>query len=520
MTVTAVPTAPIAAYPVAIIGGPTGSTGPAGFSTNTGATGPTGSTGFGSTGLTGPTGSTGSTGAPGIATNTGATGPTGFSGVLGGTGPTGPTGPTGATGATGTAGTAVNTGATGPTGPTGATGATGATGPTGNTGPTGTPGSATNTGATGNTGPTGPTGATGATGVTGPTGATGIPGLIFANTWNPADLTSVTLSGNNLIATANSGTSGVRAYIGLSSGKYYWEETWNVINGSGTEIGVATAAATLNGNGIAGQAVVTNAKTASGEIWVNGVDSTKSLGIQSAGNVIGIAIDITGGLIWFRNAPSGNWNGSGTADPATGVGGISISSLATPLYPLAGFTFANDKITANFGATAFTGAVPAGFVAGWFQAQGPTGNTGPTGAQGAASTVTGPTGYSGATGFTGNTGPTGPTGFTGNTGPTGITGLTGPGRFTFAPSAPSSPAPGDTWFNSTTGAFSMWVDATVDGGVGNWVQYSPAAQGATGIQGPEGPRPYIPHPDDDPILPFGLPDDLRFQLLTTDRFFE
>lgn len=175
-----VPAAPVTAYPVVVLGGPTG---PAGGPT--GATGSTGSTGVtGPTGRTGPTGPSGPTGLAGSAVNTGATGntgPTGFTGAGGGaantgatgfTGSVGPTGPTGATGVTGNTGPTGFTGNTGPIG-TGPTGATGVTGPTGPSGPTGSPGTATNTGATGPTGVTGFNGTLGGTGATGPTGATG-----------------------------------------------------------------------------------------------------------------------------------------------------------------------------------------------------------------------------------------------------------------------------------------------------------------------------------------------------------
>ena len=132
---------------------------------------------------------------------------------------------------------------------------------------------------------------------------------------------------------------------------------------------------------------------------------------------------------------------------------------------------------------------------------GPTGPTGPTGATGAASTVTGPTGATGPTGPTGATGadstvagptgatgPTGPTGAsstvpgpTGPTGPTGAsstvpgpTGPTGPdGKYLESATPPSTPEPGDIWFNTTTGSTYIYYDSYwvgVGGGTayGNW----------------------------------------------------
>jgi len=143
MTVIVESPAPIAAFPVVLVVGPTGASG--GPSGATGSTGPTGAPA--ATGTTGPTGATGATGL-------GATGVTGPRGQTGFTGPPGNAGPTGQS--------AVGT--TGPTGQSGL-GPTGPTGVTGNTGPNG--------------GPTGPTGNTGATGNTGPTGPSQVAGIQF-----------------------------------------------------------------------------------------------------------------------------------------------------------------------------------------------------------------------------------------------------------------------------------------------------------------------------------------------------
>jgi hypothetical protein len=83
--------------------------------------------------------------------------------------------------------------------------------------------------------------------------------------------------------------------------------------------------------------------------------------------------------------------------------------------------------------------------------------------------VTGPTGPTGATG------PTGPTGATGAastvTGPTGPTGADG--KYLESATEPSTPEPGDIWFNTTTGSTYIYYDSYwvgVGGGTayGNW----------------------------------------------------
>ena len=119
-------------------------------------------------------------------------------------------------------------------------------------------------------------------------------------------------------------------------------------------------------------------------------------------------------------------------------------------------------------------------------ATGSQGEIGATGATGADSTVPGPTGPIGATGPQGDLGltgpqgdlgPTGPQGDLGPTGPQGETGPTGPtgpdGKYLESATAPSTPEPGDIWFNTTTGSTYIYYDSYwvgVGGGTayGNW----------------------------------------------------
>ncbi len=77
----------------------------------------------------------------------------------------------------------------------------------------------------------------------------------------------------------------------------------------------------------------------------------------------------------------------------------------------------------------------------------------------------------------------GATGPQGATGPTGATGATGaPGKYTVSETAPSSPAVGDGWFDSTVGKFFIYYDSY-------WVEFGTATgpQGPAGAAGAEGP---------------------------------
>ena len=80
-----------------------------------------------------------------------------------------------------------------------------------------------------------------------------------------------------------------------------------------------------------------------------------------------IAIDWLNKRFWFKALPSGNWNNSGTANPATNVGGFDLSQLGatTELY-IAGLvddssSTPDDAWILNMGHAAYVGAIPSGF---------------------------------------------------------------------------------------------------------------------------------------------------------------
>jgi hypothetical protein len=105
----------------------------------------------------------------------------------------------------------------------------------------------------------------------------------------------------------------------------------------------------------------------SGGIFAGGVNTGIGLGGRSVNDVIGYAVDLDNRRIWIRPNPGSNWNNSGTANPATNVGGITIpAGTMVPFCTFGGASgTAGSSFKANFGASAFAGAVPAGFTAGW-----------------------------------------------------------------------------------------------------------------------------------------------------------
>lgn len=184
-------------------------------------------------------------------------------------------------------------------------------------------------------------------------------------TWNPSDRDpAIVLSGGNLTVGRSAGGSvhaDVRATTALTSGKLYWEVAVNTAALSGdTAIGLLNGTAPLNdwldvGNGSGlyddGNLYVNSLVVATPGQWANGV-------------VVKFAYDVSAKLLWVKTG-TGNWNGSGTADPATGAGGVSLASGAgsTAFYPTVLIANTGDNMTANFGGSSFAGAIPSGFTA-------------------------------------------------------------------------------------------------------------------------------------------------------------
>lgn len=210
---------------------------------------------------------------------------------------------------------------------------------------------------------------------------TGVLGVAAAGssfaTWAVATAVDVAISGGDLVAT-NTGTTssdqGVLATSSKSAGKFYFEITITNLAASGLNLktcwGLAMGTATYTGIGTnADDAVTVNQL---GSITCDtSASGIGNLGQRATGDVIGIAIDFTNQRIWFRVAPSGLWNGNAAGDPATNVNGANIAALSGSLTPVCTFGglvgVAGNVNTANFGATAFSGAVPSGFTSGWTQ---------------------------------------------------------------------------------------------------------------------------------------------------------
>jgi hypothetical protein len=196
-------------------------------------------------------------------------------------------------------------------------------------------------------------------------GSASVPG------WDPATVTAVTLTNNNLTATNNSASTsanqGTHVLIasGKTSGKYYFEFTGaGTIHGGNTGVGIGTTASTYTNMG--NSATTGNMVFKGGQIYANGSDSGVGIAVLGGGAIHAIAADLDNKRIWFRRvSPTlDNWNNNASANPATNVGGQTISAGTMIPFNTFGGTGGGggtDSLTANFGASAFTGPIPSGF---------------------------------------------------------------------------------------------------------------------------------------------------------------
>lgn len=194
-------------------------------------------------------------------------------------------------------------------------------------------------------------------------------------TWDAATKTSgITLSADALTATTTvSTTNWVIGPTGQAAGKFYFEIT---LNGAGLpfQIGLTKPAASYSSSAyFQNNGVVLNVGSTTESVTIAGLSvvSTSAYGAVSpalaAGSIVCVAVDFAAQLIWFRAGVTANWNGTTNGNPATGTGGFSFAALGAKgisLVPCL-LTSSAQSDTANFGDSAFSGAVPTGFTSGW-----------------------------------------------------------------------------------------------------------------------------------------------------------
>ena len=182
--------------------------------------------------------------------------------------------------------------------------------------------------------------------------------------------TLVSLSNGNRTVTHNntSTNAGAISTIALSAGKYYFElaiqtSSGPVYNG----IGAISSAWSGTFSSTQGATNLTGVNPAvSSLIYSNGASTGLNLGSVAVADIFCFALDLTARLAWVRRN-SGNWNNSGAADPAAGIGGVAVTPTIAfrPYVSFAGSTVSTDTVTGNFGQSVFAFSKPSGFISGW-----------------------------------------------------------------------------------------------------------------------------------------------------------
>jgi uncharacterized protein YmfQ (DUF2313 family) len=190
-------------------------------------------------------------------------------------------------------------------------------------------------------------------------------------TFNPGDVSSATLSNASLTVTNSvpAAVGGARSADKLITGSCYIEYTLNSFGGAYSGIGFGSQFAALaSGFKSASSSTGTVGLCQDGYVYVNGVKTPVWFsGVLVSGLVIGVAFNIASGLVWFRIGAGGWWNNTSSADPVAGIGGVPVAGLGEgfPLFAMVAVYGSGEQVTANFGNSAFVGAVPSGYTAGF-----------------------------------------------------------------------------------------------------------------------------------------------------------
>ncbi len=187
-----------------------------------------------------------------------------------------------------------------------------------------------------------------------------------AMTWDPSNKAATdSFQTGNLEVFNSSTTTGDNTHAlhsnARTSGKYYAEfQILTTPTANVNAIGlVQTANDTSGFLGAAGEAAW---YFFAGNWGVNNSALTGSIKTVTTQTVLGMAVDLENGRIWWRAVSSTNWNNNASYDPATNVGGIDISSITgSPVVPAASVCQSSFRLLANFGGSAYSMTAPSGF---------------------------------------------------------------------------------------------------------------------------------------------------------------
>lgn len=176
-----------------------------------------------------------------------------------------------------------------------------------------------------------------------------------------AGIALTTFGGVLLDASITSGNSNVAATRPLSGKTYFEVKAQN--KPTTVAVGLCNRAISMSSGTLLGGDANGLGFRDNGTVLLNNSTLT-TIQSYANGDTVCVAVDPAGRLIWFRTN-GGNWNNSGTADPATGAEGIDLSTMAFgTLYPACGGVFSatpNNEWLATF-TSGFAQTPPSGFI--------------------------------------------------------------------------------------------------------------------------------------------------------------
>ena len=179
---------------------------------------------------------------------------------------------------------------------------------------------------------------------------------------NPLDKNAGTIADGNLKFT-DAGVDGwdnVRATIGATSGKFYWEV-----------IPTNTGSLTFCSSVVSGKFPLGSLPGQSsnfgityypdGYLFKEGAGTASWGSTYTAGDVIGIALDMDSGKVWF--AKNNTWQASGNPSAGTSPASSSLLTYDNTWFPALGSYYSNGSGAINCGQRPFTYTPPTGYVA-------------------------------------------------------------------------------------------------------------------------------------------------------------
>ena len=157
----------------------------------------------------------------------------------------------------------------------------------------------------------------------------------------------ITLSEGNLNITMGGTSRGIFGTIAVSSGKFYYEAKW--VSGSFFEVGIVATSNMNDNDDVYGGKTGAFMYKQNGDIRSGGSTLT-TVGSLSTGDIVGVAIDMDNGFVYFSK--NGTFQNSGNpASGSSGTGGFDISANSE-YVPAASPTSA--VLSGNFGSPSFS----------------------------------------------------------------------------------------------------------------------------------------------------------------------